>query len=230
MVSPGLPGSWRTATRDIPGISSLSNCSTTSRSCRIQRDVNPVALPPGRARLSTNPPRNGIGDRNKHNRQCACCLLQSQHSWICICEYYVWRKRGHFRCVFSDAIGISRPAVFDPRIAPDLPAKTLQTLQERSILACVSGSSAAKFTSTPMRRTRLGLLRARSHRPRSRAAEQGGELAAPHSITSSARNKNSRLIVSPSSRPVVRLRASSNLLGCSTGNSAGFAPLRILTT
>jgi hypothetical protein len=29
---------------------------------------------------------------------------------------------------------------------------------------------------------------------------------------------------------IMSKRASSNLLGCSTGNSAGFAPLRILTT
>jgi hypothetical protein len=36
----------------------------------------------------------------------------------------------------------------------------------------------------------LWLLRARRERPRRRAGEQRDELAAPHSITSSARNKS----------------------------------------
>jgi putative tryptophan/tyrosine transport system substrate-binding protein len=40
----------------------------------------------------------------------------------------------------------------------------------------------------------------------------------------------SRLIVSPSPRAVFRLMTSSNLVGRSTGNSAGLAPLRILST
>src|SRR6266581_9674837 len=49
-------------------------------------------------------------------------------------------------------------------------------------------------------------------------------------ITSSARSWNSRLIVSPSVCAVLRLTTSSNLLGCSIGRSAGFAPFRILST
>src|SRR5262245_19436803 len=50
-----------------------------------------------------------------------------------------------------------------------------------------------------------------------------------HSTTSSATSRNSRLIVSPSSLAAFRLITSSNLIGCSTGNSAGFAPFRILS-
>ena len=37
-------------------------------------------------------------------------------------------------------------------------------------------------------------------------------------------------IVSPSAFAVFRLITSSNFVGCSTGRSAGFAPLRILST
>jgi len=52
----------------------------------------------------------------------------------------------------------------------------------------------------------------------------------PYSSTSSAINRNSRFIVSPSSLAVFKLTSSSNLVGCSTGRSAGFAPFRILST
>src|SRR5262249_37967669 len=74
------------------------------------------------------------------------------------------------------------------------------------------------------------LLRARRERPRGRAAEQRDELAAPHSITSSARSRNASGIVSPSALAVVRLMTSSNLDGCSTGISPGFVPRRTLST
>src|SRR5262249_25281267 len=60
-----------------------------------------------------------------------------------------------------------------------------------------------------------------------RAREKG---AAPHSMTSSARARIDGGIVSPSDRAVLRLTTSSNLVGRSTGRSAGFAPLRILST
>src|SRR5215208_2387841 len=51
-----------------------------------------------------------------------------------------------------------------------------------------------------------------------------------HSIISSANDRNSRGIASPSSFAVLRLKTSSSFVGCSTGRSAGFAPLRILST
>src|SRR5262249_6242523 len=62
------------------------------------------------------------------------------------------------------------------------------------------------------------------------AAEQRDELAALHSITSSARDRNDSGIVRPSAFAVVRLMTKSNLVGCSTGISAGFVPRRILST
>src|SRR5262249_28516432 len=61
-----------------------------------------------------------------------------------------------------------------------------------------------------------------------RAAEQRDELAAFHSITSSARASS----VGGTSRPIalaaLRLITSSNLVDCCTGKSVGFSPLRIL--
>ena len=72
------------------------------------------------------------------------------------------------------------------------------------------------------------LLRARRERPtRRRAAEQRDELAAVHSITSSARKRIAVGTSRPSIFAVFRLTTSSNLVGCSTGKSAGFSPLRI---
>src|SRR5262249_55617149 len=61
----------------------------------------------------------------------------------------------------------------------------------------------------------LGLLRARRNRPtRRRAAKQRHELAALHSITSSARTRNDSGIVRPSALAVFKLTTSSNLVGC----------------
>src|SRR6516165_5219177 len=72
------------------------------------------------------------------------------------------------------------------------------------------------------------LLRARRERPRNgRAAEERDERAALHSITSSASESRLSEILTPSAFAVLRLITISNLVGCRTGRSAGFAPLRI---
>src|SRR5262245_49039309 len=77
----------------------------------------------------------------------------------------------------------------------------------------------------------LAVLRARDVRPRRRrSAEHRDELAALHSITSSARASRFGGTSMPSARAVDRLMTSSNLVGCMTGKSAGLAPLRILST
>ena len=72
------------------------------------------------------------------------------------------------------------------------------------------------------------LLRARRERPRRRAAEQRDELAPRnHSITSSARDEQVGGTVRPSILAVSWLMTSSNLVACTTGKSAGLAPLRM---
>src|SRR5262245_53241467 len=76
----------------------------------------------------------------------------------------------------------------------------------------------------------LALLRARRERPRRRAAEQRDELAPLHSITSSAVASSVGGTVRPSIRAVWWLMTNSNFDACSTGKSAGFAPLRTLRT
>jgi len=52
----------------------------------------------------------------------------------------------------------------------------------------------------------------------------------PHSITSSARTRSEGGTLRPSALAVFRLITISNLVGCSIGRSAGFVPLRILST
>ncbi len=72
------------------------------------------------------------------------------------------------------------------------------------------------------------LLRARRERPRHRrAAEPRDELPPSHSITSSARPSSVGGMSRPSALAVLRLMTSSNFVGCWTGRSAGFSPLRI---
>src|SRR6516162_661311 len=53
--------------------------------------------------------------------------------------------------------------------------------------------------------------------------------ATVYSITLSARSKKDSGIVSPIAFADLRLITSSNLVGCSTGRSAGLAPLKILS-
>src|SRR5205814_576060 len=74
----------------------------------------------------------------------------------------------------------------------------------------------------------LALLRPRRERPcHRRAAEQGYELAPPHSITSSACASRLCGTARPIARAVCALTTSSNLVGCATGMAAGFSPLRM---
>src|SRR5262249_6272913 len=72
-----------------------------------------------------------------------------------------------------------------------------------------------------------GFLRARRERPRRRAAEQCDEVAASHSITSSAMASSVIGKLRPSALAVLRLIANSTFTACWTGSPAGFSPLRM---
>src|SRR5262245_40528594 len=81
-------------------------------------------------------------------------------------------------------------------------------------------------------RTVVSLLRRSVHTKKQgrRAAEQRDELAAPHSITSSARASKLSCPVSPLAFAVLRLITVSYFVGACTGRSAGFSPLRMRST
>src|SRR5262249_42592155 len=90
----------------------------------------------------------------------------------------------------------SGPPRFDPNIASGDPARLREPLQERAepglLFRIVRGCRQQHANASHP----LGLLRPRPERPRgSRAAEQSDELAALHSITSSARASSVGLFI-----------------------------------
>src|SRR5262249_51585098 len=120
-----------------------------------------------------------------------------------------------------------RPAVFDGYIAPLLIPGFGEALPEPvHPLRRIAGRNGAEESDHRHRR----LLRARRNRPCRHAADQRDELASPHSITSSAIASTPGGIVRPNVLAVLRLMTNSNLVGCSTGKSAGLAPFSILST
>src|SRR5262245_50818165 len=121
------------------------------------------------------------------------------------------------------------PAVFNRHVVAIDVTSVLEPLPER--LQAIRITVRRLTVEEPDYR-RLLLLRRRRDRPSRRsAAEQRDELAPPdHSITSSARNKIEVGSVIPSALAVWRLAVMLNLVARSMGSSAGFAPLRILST
>src|SRR5262249_47100420 len=117
------------------------------------------------------------------------------------------------------------PQVCDRHIPPLHVAGFGQTLAEYRYPCCARP-----------RRTRIEianhgrLLRARRERPCRRAAEERDELAALHSITSSARASSVGGTSRPSAFAVLRLITNSCFVGACTGRSAGFSPLRMRST
>src|SRR5262249_28160346 len=122
------------------------------------------------------------------------------------------------------------PPDVDAHVAADGPAELLQPLQKRRVAGLAVGIIRRQVHQHGDAAHALALLRARRERPRRRAAEQRDELAAPHSITSSPRASSCGGTSRPSALAVVRLITRSNLVGCSTGMSAGSVPRKILST
>src|SRR5215475_8070223 len=122
-------------------------------------------------------------------------------------------------------IDVLRPTPFDDDVRALDVAEVTQARPQP--LTC--GTLKGKPQKPDARRSRP-LLRECGKRPRCRAAKQCYEVAPLHSITSSARASSVGGTSRPSALAVLRLMISSNLVGYSTGKSAGLAPLRILST
>ena len=130
-IPSGDARSRRTATRVTRGAICLSSSSHFAL-MPYSNWVNPVALPPGRARLSTKPAPTGSGTLHEHDRHGAGRLLQRPHGRPASGQDDVRRERDQFRRVSANAVGIARgPAVVDPHVAAVGPAQLLQPLQER---------------------------------------------------------------------------------------------------
>jgi hypothetical protein len=138
-------------------------------------------------------------------------------------------ERGQFGRVFAHGFGIAEtPAIVDADILSHHPAQLLQTLREGGQPGLCFRIVRRKRCEDANARNPPTLLRMRHDRPRSsRAAEQRDEIAALHSITSSARASSVGGIVRPIVFAVCKLMTNSNLVGCTTGRSAGLVPLRM---
>src|SRR5262249_40047653 len=139
------------------------------------------------------------------------------------------RQRDQLRRQFANTIGITRaPPVVDLHIPADGPAQLLQPLMESCearLTFRIIGGIIHEHADAPHP---LFLLREHRQRPRRRTAEQRDERApSHHSITSSASNCSALGTSRPSNLAACELRTNSNLVDCTTGRSAGFAPFRI---
>src|SRR5215468_1525629 len=166
-------------------------------------------------------------DENDWNRRCRLFHFDGRVSTRD--NYIDFKAHELLRNLFEAFAAALCPAIFDRNIATFIPAEFAQPLHE---------SGGPWFpgrwrgcTQKPDDGESTRLLRARRERPhRSRAAEQRDELAAFHSITSSTRASKIGERSRPSALAALRLITNSNLVPCWTGKSAGFAPLRILST
>src|SRR5262245_35096686 len=125
---------------------------------------------------------------------------------------------------------VATPSIVDPHVVADSPAQLLQPLMESCearLSFSIIGDGIHEYADPPHPR----LLRPCREWPRGRsAAEQRDEVAPPHhSITGSACASTDGGRSSPSAFAVVRLMVRSNLVGCSTGMSAGLTPRRTLS-
>src|SRR6266536_564804 len=93
--------------------------------------------------------------------------------------------------------------------------------------AATAGSHSAEVPDAPRLAYRLRSGDYRPHQDVECTAHKG---TPPHSILLSARSRTDCGIVMPSALAALRLTTSSKFVGCSTGRSAGFAPLRMRST
>src|SRR5262245_53415855 len=174
-----------------------------------------------------------IGDLHEYDRDATGGLQHRPGGWTADGQQDVGRKCDQLRRILARALGLAgTPADVDARVASLAPAQLPQLLQESGearLPRRIFGHEIEQHADAP---PALSLLRPRRQRPRRRrAAEQRDELAAPdHSITSSAVESSVAGKVRPSMPAVPALMTSSNLVDCTTGRSAGLAPLRMRPT
>src|SRR5262245_45259221 len=159
-------------------------------------------------------------------------MLQHRHRLAARGHKEVRRERDEFLGVSAQKIAITcaPKALVELNVVPFGPAQLLQRLPQTRITGSnvrIGFGDARNHTNAPHP---LTLLRPRRERPRRRAAEQSDELAASHSITSSARASSDGGTSRPRAFAVLRLITSSYLVGACTGRSAGFSPLRMRST
>ncbi len=223
----GLFGFTSRAITPAWGTSSESSSSRLGISSTA-RMLTPVRLPPGRARLATRPAPTGSAPMTKTIGIVEVALFAASAEGDAARRDHVDLAADEIGGQCGQPIIVAlRPAVFDRHVLSLDIAGFAQSLVERGHIRCSRAGRAGAEEAD--HRHRL-LLRAQGARRRHRAAQQEHQLAAPHSMTSSARARIDCGTVRPSALAVLRLTTSSNVVGCSTGRSAGLAPLRIFPT
>ena len=203
-----------TAARFSPGATCLSSSSHFPLMPNSNR-VNPVALPPGRARLATNPaPTGSLAFTNTMGTWRVACNsgvsgefpLTTMASGASATSSAARRRKN------SPSPGPTRCSISN--VAPHDPSQLLQTLMkgcQASLPFRIVRGPRAEY---PDAAHVLALLRPRRERPRRhRAAEQRDELAPLHSITSSARASSVGGNSIPSALAALRLSTNRNLVG-----------------
>src|SRR5262245_5207937 len=172
---------------------------------------------------------NGISHLDEHDRDGVRLLLQRANPGGALDDD---RVRRQLHEVLRKSPKISRTgsgAMVNPNIAAvhpsQLPERVLECPNARHCHRVALGKPGQKADPPDAFR----LLRPARERPRRgrRAAEQRDELAAFHSITSSARPSSQSGNVTPSALAALRLMTSSTFADCWTGRSAGISPLRM---
>src|SRR5262245_8099292 len=189
--------------------------------------LNPATLPPGRGKLATKPLPTGSETFPKMMGMVrVCCILGGG----CVLrKNEAWLQRDEFLCESLHRLHVGRPQRMSIRILPSVHPSFWSPPWNAATQVCPSRSFSAYAISTPIGRIRSGCC-ARRERHRRRAADERNELPPYHSITSSARRISMGGTTMPRAWAVRRLMLSRNRVGCSTGKSAGAAPLRILST
>src|SRR5262249_10110917 len=142
----------------------------------------------------------------------------------------VWLQLNQFVSSAANARYISTaPTSIDLNIATLRPTKFLKTCDKSRKPPLFLGIAFGSWQQYPYTSHSIRLLRACSKRRRGGSgANERHKLAPPHSITSSAIESTPDGISMPSACAVCKLSAKLNLVDCSTGRSAGLAPLRII--
>src|SRR5215475_12029342 len=121
----GMLGSRRTAARVTPGEICLSNSSHFALMPYSMLE-NPVAFPPGRARLVAKPPPTGSLVFTNTIGTVRGCPVQRRHARVATDQDHVRRERDQFRRRFANAFSISgAPAILEPHIAAIGPTQFL---------------------------------------------------------------------------------------------------------
>ena len=209
-----MAGSRRTAARVTPGAISLS--SSSHFALKLYSNImNPVALPPGRAKLSTKPEPTGSGTiTNTIGTVRVACSIGPTPA---LPEATMTSDPSATNSAACLRVTEASPA--DQRasmrtLRPSVQPSCWNASRNAAWRARASGWSAGSGVSTPTRRIRSACCARTAERPRRRgAAEQRDEVAAPHSITSSARASSIGGTSRPSAFAVLRLITSSYLVG-----------------